>query len=55
MISVQDLIKWCEDNAIGRSATYPQGWIGAEALKDLVHLVEMDEPLPFCYLRGGEK
>ena len=49
MISVEDLIKWCEDNAIGRSSTYPQGWIEADALKDLAYIVGRYEPLSFYY------
>ena len=49
MISVQDLIKWCGEHAIGRSFTYPDGWIQASDLRLLAMQIEREEPLAFRY------
>lgn len=32
MISVDDLIVWCESHAIGRSASFTKGWITGKDL-----------------------
>ena len=29
MISVEDLRKWADEHAIGRSPSYPRGWVSA--------------------------
>ena len=49
MISVSDLIKWCSDNAIGRSTTQPKGWIRGEDLFNLAIKVKDESPLNYYY------
>ena len=49
MISVEDLRKWADDHAIGRSPSYPRGWISAKDLLVLVRMVEAKDPLNFYY------
>lgn len=49
MISVEDLHKWSDDHAIGRSPSYPRGWVSAKDLLVLVRLVEANDPLNFYY------
>ena len=49
MISVSDLLKWADEHAIGRSPSYPRGWISAKDLLVLVRLVEAKDPLNFYY------
>lgn len=47
MISVDNLIKWARQEAIGRSLSYPNGWIPTEALQDLVLKIQDADPLPY--------
>lgn len=49
MISVKDLKAWMADKAIGRSASYPEGWISAEALGTLSEKVAAKDPLNYYY------
>ena len=49
MIPVSDLLKWADEHAIGRSPSYPRGWISAKDLLVLVRLVEAKDPLNFYY------
>lgn len=49
MISVEDLLKWADEHAIGRSPSYPRGWISAKDLLVLVRLVEAKDPLNYYY------
>ena len=49
MISVEDLRKWADEHAIGRSPSYPRGWVSAKDLLVLVRLVEAKDPLNFYY------
>lgn len=49
MIKVDDLIEWAGQNAIGRSTSYPNGWIDATTLKKLAEQVERSEPLPYVF------
>ena len=49
MISVYDLIAWSMEHAIGRSASYPKGWICASDLMQLAKMVELVHPLEFEY------
>lgn len=44
MIKVSDLIEWAQVHAIGRSVSYPEGWISGAALKNLGELVLKEEP-----------
>lgn len=44
MIKVSDLIEWAQVHAIGRSVSYPDGWISGAALKNLGELVLKEEP-----------
>lgn len=61
MISVSDLIAWSAEHAIGRSASFPKGWIRASDLMQLAKMVELVHPLEFEYSlisnvnNGGEK
>ena len=59
MISVEDLRKWADEHAIGRSASYPRGWLGADDLRRLALEVERCYPLDFHYSQisnvGGGK
>lgn len=52
MIKVDDLIAWAKDNAVGRSTSYPNGWIEASALKELAWFIDRAEPIPYFYKRG---
>ena len=49
MISVSDLISWSTEHAIGRSTSYPKGWIRASDLMELAKAVELIHPLEFEY------
>lgn len=49
MISVTDLLKWADEHAIGRSPSYPRGWISGKDLQMLSAQVEQNEPLNFYY------
>jgi hypothetical protein len=49
MISVSDLLKWADDHAIGRSPSYPRGWVSGKDLQTLSVQVEQNEPLYFYY------
>lgn len=49
MISVSDLLKWADEHAIGRSPSYPRGWVSGKDLQMLSVLVEQNEPLNFYY------
>lgn len=35
MIKITDLIEWAQAHAIGRSTSFPEGWISGAALKNL--------------------
>lgn len=54
MIRVDDLKLWAELHAIGRSVSYPDGWISGEDIKSLGALVTMCEPEP-CKFIGSRK
>lgn len=49
MISVSDLLKWADEHAIGRSPSYPRGWVSGKDLQNLSIQVEQNEPLNFYY------
>ena len=49
MIPVSDLLKWADEHAIGRSPSYPRGWVSARDLLVLARLTEAREPLDFYY------
>lgn len=49
MISVKDLRHWMEQEAIGRSTTFPDGWISGEKLSELAEKVSAKEPLNYNY------
>jgi len=49
VISVEDLIKWTNDNAVGRSTSFPKGWIRHEDLRTLSIQVRENYPLDFVY------
>ena len=49
MIPVSDLIKWAEEHAIGRSPSYPHGWVSGKELRMLSVQVDQNEPLNFYY------
>lgn len=49
MIPVSDLLKWADEHAIGRSPSYPRGWVSGKDLQMLSVLVEQNEPLNFYY------
>jgi hypothetical protein len=53
MISVSDLLKWADEHAIGRSASYPRGWISGKDLQMLSIQIEQNEPLNFYYSVGS--
>ena len=55
MIIVDDLIIWAKQEAIGRSATIPCGWISVEALQDLICKIQDVEPMPFLPKKRGEQ
>lgn len=46
MIKVKDLIKYIKNHAIGRSVTYPDGWIRGDQLLQIANIVKSQEPLP---------
>lgn len=48
MIKITDLIEWAQAHAIGRSTSFPEGWISGVELKNLGELVLKDEPAPFA-------
>lgn len=54
MIRLNDLKQWAEFHAIGRSTTFPDGWISGEDIKSLGALVTMCEPEP-CKYTGSRK
>lgn len=47
MIKVSDLIEWAQVHAVGRSVTFPEGWISGAELRNLGELVLKDEPAQF--------
>ena len=47
MIAVVDLIAWAKENAWGRSATVPDGWIPSELMQNLVYEIKKVEPLHY--------
>lgn len=47
MIAVVDLIAWAKENAWGRSATVPDGWVPSELLQNLVYEIKKVEPLHY--------
>lgn len=49
MISVSDLLLWANEHAIGRSPSYPKGWIRAEDLHTFSIQVRQNDPLNFYY------
>lgn len=49
MISVSDLLKWADEHAIGRSPSYPRGWVSAKDILVLARMVEAKDPLNFYY------
>lgn len=49
MISVSDLLKWADEHAIGRSPSYPRGWVSAKDILVLARMVEAKDPLDFYY------
>ena len=49
MILVKDLVQWANENAIGRSTSYPNGWISADKLMMLVEQIKHTDPMPFRY------
>ena len=48
MIKVSDLIEWAQVHAIGRSTSFPEGWISGAELRNLGELVLKEEPAHFC-------
>ena len=54
MISVEDLRKWADEHATGRSPTYPRGWIHESDLRMLLVQVEQNESLNFWMKRNTE-
>lgn len=53
MISVSDLCKWADEHAIGRSPSFPRGWVSGKDLQMLSVQVEQNEPLNFYYSVGN--
>jgi len=53
MIPVSDLFKWADEHAIGRSPSYPRGWVSGKDLLVLARLTEGREPLNFYYTTRG--
>lgn len=49
MISVEDLRKWADEHAIGRSPSYPRGWVCGKDLISLGVEVDREYPLNFYY------
>lgn len=46
MLRVDILIEWAKTVAIGKSTTYPDGWVSGENLQRLAEKVMEEEPLP---------
>ena len=46
MLRVDILIEWANAVAIGKSNTYPDGWVSGENLQQLAETVIDEEPLP---------
>ena len=46
-ILVNHLQEWANENAIGRSVSFPLGWIDANALRKLADAIEKKEPFPY--------
>lgn len=44
MIPVSDLLKWADEHAIGRSPSYPRGWVSAKDILVLARMVEAKDP-----------
>jgi len=61
MIPVSDLLKWADEHAIGRSPSYPRGWVSAKDILVLARMVEAKDPMNFYYSvrsnlpTGGER
>ena len=49
MIPVSDLLKWADEHAIGRSPSYPRGWVYGKDLISLGAEVDREYPLNFYY------
>lgn len=49
MIPVSDLLKWADEHAVGRSASYPRGWVSAKDILALARMVEARDPLNYYY------
>ncbi len=47
MICVKDLVAWAIENAIGRSVSYPDGWISSDDLIRLAAQIRTADPLPY--------
>ena len=47
MIPVSDLLKWADEHAIGRSPSYPRGWVSAKDILVLARMVEAKDPLNY--------
>ena len=47
MISVKRLMTWCEEHAVGRSPSYPKGWIYSADLMELARKVNDCKPLSY--------
>lgn len=54
-ISVSDLQKWIKVTAIGRSSTYPDGWIKGEDLLEFAKQIDSKEPLNFSFVNDYVK
>ncbi len=46
MLRVDILMEWANAVAIGKSNTYPDGWVSGENLQRLAEAVIDEEPLP---------
>ena len=55
MIAVRDILIWAEDHAIGKSSSYPKGWIRGDDLMQLAQAVKDKEPLGLYYRTKGEE
>lgn len=49
MITVEDLMKWANDHAVGRSISVPKGWIQSEDLIQLAREIERCNPFQWPY------
>ena len=47
MISVDDLIKWANEYAVGRSVSYPKGWVRGGDLLALAKAIESTYPTAY--------